>query len=226
MPFCGDRLDEIPRDGPVKTPATHQNKKQPRRFEMLVLSNVKKTALIACALMIPVMQFTAHAASLNSNSPTVALSATLAESLTVSSTVSSVTFTMTNGTTVAGSAAVPITTTWVLLPSRTSVKLYGFFASSTAALTDGYSTPDNIPSADVLGQVTTGVPTTYTAFSQTASGFGAASASLLLVNQTISSGSANFVGNRTDNLALEIATPASLPAGTYTGTLTLQAQAN
>jgi len=190
-----------------------------------MLSNARKIAVFACALMVSsLMQ--AHAAALNSNSPTVALNATLAESLTVASSVSTVNFTLVNGSTVAGSAAVPITTTWVLLPSRTSVKLYGFFASSTAALTDGYSTPDNIPSVDVLGQVTTGAPTTYTAFSQTASGFGAASASLLLVNQTISSGSANFVGNRTDNLALEIVTPATLPAGNYTGTLTLQAQAN
>jgi hypothetical protein len=193
---------------------------------MLVLSNVKKIALFACALSIPVLQITAHATTLNSNAPTVALNATLAESLTISSTVSTVSFTMTNGSTVAGSAAVPITTTWVLGPSRTSVKLYGFFASSTAALTDGYSTPDNIPSSAVLGQVTTGVPTTFTAFTQTAAGFGAASASLLLVNQPISSGSANFVATRTDNLNLEIATPATLPAGSYSGTLTLQAQAN
>ena len=190
-----------------------------------MLSNAKKIAVIACALMVSGL-IQAHASSLNSNSPTVALNATLSESLTVSSSVGTVNFALVDGSTVTGSAAVPITTTWVLGPSRTSVKLYGFFASSTAALTDGYTTPDNIPSADVLGQVTTGVPSTYTAFSQTAAGFGAASASLLLVNQTISSSSANFVGNRTDNLSLEIVTPATLPAGTYTGTLTLQAQAN
>jgi hypothetical protein len=154
----------------------------------------------------------------------VALNATLAESLTLSSTVSTVNFTLNPGVTVAGSAAVPITTTWITLPSRTSINVYGFFASSTAALTDGYATPDNIASSAVLGQVTTGVPTTYSAFSQTAAGFGAASASLLLVTQALTSG--HFVGTRTDNLSLEIATPATLPAGTYTGTLTLQAQAN
>lgn len=189
-----------------------------------------KNSLFVAAAVVAVMslQVTAHAAPapLNSNAPTVALNATLGESLSLSTTVSTVSFTLTDGQTVAGSAAVPITTNWVLNPSRTSVKLYGFFASSTAALTDGLTTPDLIPSADVLGQVTTGAPTTFSAFSQTASGFGAASASLLLYNQAISNSAPNFVGNRTDNLNLEIATPATLPAGTYTGTLTLQAQAN
>jgi hypothetical protein len=156
----------------------------------------------------------------------VALNGTLAESLTLSATVATVNFTLVPGSTVAGSAAIPITTTWVLGPSRTSIILYGYFASSAAALTDGYSTPDNIPSSAVLGQVPTGTPTAFTAFSQTAAGFGAASASLLLYTQAVAQANHNLVGNRTDNLSLEIATPATLPANTYTGTLTLQATAN
>lgn len=193
---------------------------------MLKPSTRMFSAIAVAVTAIISFQTNAYAASLNSNAPTVGLTATLGESLSLSISVSSVSFALTSGTTSNGSAAVPITTSWVLLPSRTSVKLYGFFASSTAALTDGYTTPDNIPSSDVLGQVTTGTPTSYTAFSQTASGFGAASASLLLFNQAISSSTPNFVGTRTDNLDLQIATPAALPAGTYTGTLTLQAQAN
>jgi len=179
---------------------------------------------VAAIISLPL---TVNAASpLNSNTASVALTATLTESLSISSTVSAVSFTLTSGATSTGSVPVPIVTTWVLGPSRTSVKLYGFFANGSQALTDSYSTPDYITSASVLGQVTTGVPTTYTAFTQTAAGFGGASASLLLVNQPISSGSTNFVGTRTDNLNLQISTPATLPAGTYTGTLTLQAQAN
>jgi len=149
----------------------------------------------------------------------------MAESLTVSVAVSTVNFTLVPGSTVAGSAAIPITTTWLLGPSRTSIKLFGYFARSAAALTDGYTTPDNIPSADVLGKVPTGTPTSYTAFSQTNAGFGGAAASLLLYTQAIALASHNFVGTRTDSLSLEIATPATLPAGTYTGTLTLKAEA-
>ena len=190
---------------------------------MLALSQMKKASLFAATLLVASsLPFSAYAAppALNSNAPTVALTATLGESLTLSTTVSAVSFTLASGTTVPGSAAVPITTNWVLNPSRTSVKLYGFFASSTAALTDGLATPDLIPSADVLGQVAAGP---FTAFTQTAAGFGGASASLLLYTQAITS---TFVGSRTDNLSLEIATPATLPAGTYTGTITLMAQAN
>lgn len=194
---------------------------------MIATFKINKVCILASILVSAgLLQSTAKAASLNSNAPTVTLNATLGESLAISTTLGTVTFALASGSTVTGDAPVPITTSWVLLPSRTSVKLYGFFASSTAALTDGFTTPDNIPSADVLGQVTTGSPTTFTAFSQTASGFGAASASLLLFNQAISLGNLNFVGTRTDNLNLEIATPATLPAGSYTGTLTLQAQAN
>jgi hypothetical protein len=193
---------------------------------VICLRNAKLCASFTVLGSVLIVTSGAQAASLNSNAPTVALSATLGESLTVSTTVSTVNFSLVNGTTVAGSAAVPITTTWVLQPTRTSVTLYGFFASSTAALTNGLATPSNIPSANVLGQVTTGAPATFTAFSQTNSGFGAASASLVLFNQAVSYANANFVGTRTDNLNLEINTPVTLPAGTYTGTLTLQAQAN
>ncbi len=193
---------------------------------MQAISRFKKISIIAAAIVsAALIPATGFAASVTSNAPTVALNGTLAESLTVSATVSTVNFALVPGSTVAGSAAIPITTTWILLPSRTSVQLYGFFASSAAALTDGYTAPDNIPSSAVLGQVPTGTPTTYTAFSQTAAGFGAASASLLLYTQAIALASHNFVGNRTDNLSLEIVTPATLPAGTYTGTLTLQATA-
>ena len=193
---------------------------------MQAFTRFKKIPIIAAAIVsAALIPATGFAANLNSNAPTVALNGTLGESLTVSATVATVNFTLVPGSTVNGSAAIPITTTWILLPSRTSVQLYGFFASSAAALTDGYSAPDNIPSSAVLGQVPTGTPTTYTAFSQTAAGFGAASASLSLFTQAIALASHNFVGTRTDNLSLEIVTPATLPAGTYTGTLTLQAQA-
>ena len=160
-------------------------------------------------------------AQLNSNTSNVTLTATLVESLTVAAIPSAVNFTLVNGTTADGSSAVAITTTWVLSPTRTSVKLYGNFSSSTAALTDGGG--NNIPSADVLGQVSTGSPTSYTAFTQTGP-FGAASASLLLFNQSITA--LNLTGNRTDNLNLRIdLSSLSLPAGVYTGTLHLQAQA-
>jgi hypothetical protein len=91
-------------------------------------------------------------------------------------------------------------------------------------LTDGLSTPDNIPSSEVLGQVTSGTPTSYTAFTQSNT-VGTANGGLLLYTQTLTS--SNRSSNRTDNLNLEINLGAQpqLPAGSYTGLLNIQAQA-
>ena len=105
---------------------------------------------------------------LNSNTASVALKATLGESLTVAATPSTVTIPLVSGGTATGTSPVAITTTWVLSATRTAVTLVGYFSSATAALTDGAATPANIPASEVLGQVTTGTPTSFTAFTQTA----------------------------------------------------------
>ncbi|MGB6134234.1 MAG: hypothetical protein WCC14_08350 [Acidobacteriaceae bacterium] len=164
---------------------------------------------------------------LNSNTATVSLNATLAESLTVAATPSAVNFALVAGGTATGSAPVAITTTWVMQGSRSTVTLTGYFASATAALTSGGTSPVNIPTSEVFGQVTTGSPTTYTAFTQSpgTGGVGVAGASLVLFQQAISG--TNRASNRSDNLNLQInlSSQAQLPAGTYTGTLNLQAQA-
>jgi hypothetical protein len=161
---------------------------------------------------------------LNSNTASVALKATLGESLTVAATPSTVAIPLVSGGTATGTSPVAITTNWVLSASRTAVTLVGYFSSATAALTDGAATPDNIPASEVLGQVTTGTPTSFTAFTQTAP-LGAAGAGLTLFTQALTG--ANRTANRTDNLNLEInlAAQPQLPAGSYTGTLNIQAQA-
>jgi hypothetical protein len=159
-----------------------------------------------------------------SNTASVALKATLGESLTVAATPASVAIPLVAGGTATGTAPVAITTTWVLSAGRSAVTLVGYFSSATAALTDGATVPDNIPASEVLGQVTTGTPTSFTAFTQTAP-LGPAGAGLTLFTQGLSA--ANRTANRTDNLNLEInlAGQPQLPAGIYTGTLNIQAQA-
>ena len=155
---------------------------------------------------------------------TVTLNATLAEKLILTATPANVNFTLNNGTTANGSAPVVITTQWLMLSTRSSVKLFGWFTTPTAALTDGLATPNNIPSSEVLGQVATGTPTSFTAFTQTNT-VGTAGGGLLLYTQTLTA--LNRASSRTDNLALQIdlTSQPQLPAGTYTGTLNLQAQA-
>ena len=183
------------------------------------------TSLGFAATVLIFSLFSAKAsAQLNSNSSTVTLNATLGEALSISATPSTVTFTLVGGGVANGSSAVAITTNWLLLPTRANLVLDGYFSSSTAALTDGRTTPDNIPTSAVFGQVTTGSPTTYTAFTQTAA-LGPAGAGLTLFSLPLTL--LNIVGTRTDNLNLRIDLSGQplLPAGSYTGTLTLQAQA-
>lgn len=158
-------------------------------------------------------------AQFNSGAQPIALTATLAESLTVSLSASAVNFTLTSGSaTNAGSTNITATTSWVLKPSETAVGIYAYFASSAAALTDGSG--DNIPSADfqisdnggALQALTNTVP------------FGGANAGLQLANITITK--ANDVGSHTDVMAYNInLSSLVIPAGTYTGTLDIQAQA-
>ena len=159
---------------------------------------------------------------LNSNVASVVLTATLLESLTVSAIPSSVTFDLAPAGEAPGSSPVTITTTWILGATRATVNVHASFSSSTVALTDGLG--HNIPSADVFGQVTTGQPTVFTAFSQTGP-FGAAGADLKLFSQGV--GVVNLTDFRTDNLNLKIdlTNAPTIPAGVYAGTLNIQAQA-
>lgn len=163
---------------------------------------------------------------LHSNTASVALTANLAESLTVTATPNAVTFNLVAGGKSTGSAPVAITTTWALNSNRSTVTLTGYFSSAAAALTSGGASPANIPTSEVFGEVTTGTPTTYTAFTQSPrrNGLGVAGASLVLFTQAITK--ANRSSHRTDNLNLQInlAGNPQLPAGQYTGTLNLQAQ--
>jgi hypothetical protein len=174
-------------------------------------------ALTAAVTLFPL----GAAAQLNSVIANVALSATKGESLTVTVTAgSTVSFDL--STTVAnGSVPVTIQTTWVISPARLSVSLYGYFDTATAALTDGLG--NNIPSANVKGRMTTGAPTTFTTVTQSPV-LGTAGASVILFTEVILGTNKNKT--RSDNLDLQIdQTGLTLPAGTYTGTLRLQAQA-
>ena len=164
------------------------------------------------------------AAQINSSASSVALTATMAESLTISATPNSVSFALVPSGVAVGSAAVAVTTSWVLSASRGTVVLDGYFASASAALSYAGSPAVNIPSSAVLGQVTTGSPTSYTAFTQSAQ-LGPSGAGLTLWSTAVTS--SNRESNRSDNLSLEINTTSlpQLPAATYTGTLTLQASA-
>ena len=160
-------------------------------------------------------------AQLNSGAQTIALNATLAESLTLTLSANTVNFNLSAGSAVkAGSAAITATTAWTLAPGRTSVGVYAYFTSATAALTDCV---DNIPSSAFYIADNGGASAPLT----NSVAFGAANAGLKLATVPITA--ANRTASRTDAMAFNInltgGTLPQLPANTYTGTLNIQAQA-
>ena len=176
--------------------------------------------LAAVALIAIVLAAGAHAQVLNSGASTITLNAVLNDSITVSLSANAVNFTLTQGSgSNPGSTGVTATTSWLLRPNVGSLKLYAFFASSTAALTDGAG--NNIPSADFQISNNAGP---FNALTNTVP-FGGANAGLQLSSTPILGN--NRTGTRTDNMNFNInlVPLPNLPAGIYTGTLTIQAQA-
>lgn len=175
----------------------------------------------AAILLLAAASSLATAQVLNSTAQTIALSATLPESLTVGLSAGSVSFNLTAGSaTNAGNTGVTATTTWVLRPSRTTLRVIAYFASATAAMNDGGG--NNIPSSAFFISNNGGASTAVT---QSIAGFGVGGSALQLSNTPINVG--NRAGSRTDAMLFNInlSTLPQLPAGTYTGTLNIQAQA-
>ena len=180
----------------------------------------RRTLPIAAVLLALTFASSLASAQLNSGAQPIALNASLSESLTVSLTANAVNFTLTPGNANnAGSTNITATTAWVLKPGRTAVGVYAYFASATAALTDGAG--DNIPSSAFFISDNGGASTALTG----TVAFGGANGGLQLANVAITG--ANKNSNRTDAMAFNInLTPLpQLPANTYTGTLNIQAQA-
>ncbi|MGA2674814.1 MAG: hypothetical protein ABSE99_16475 [Terracidiphilus sp.] len=141
--------------------------------------------------------------------------------LSVSVTPSQVTFNLVARGAAAGNTPVSITTSWAGATAGSVVCLYGYFGSSSTALAGNVSGVA-LPTSAIFGQMTTGLPTSYTAFTQTNS-IGPAGASLKLFSQTLA---ASGSGSRTDalNLTIDLTSQPKIPSDTYTGTLVIEAQ--
>jgi hypothetical protein len=161
-------------------------------------------------------------AGLQSNIATVTINATKVASLTVAvnSGGTQTLATLTDNAINTFATPVNITTSWDINPSAASVVLVGYFSTPAQALANG---TDYIASSLIQGRVSTGSPTTFTAFTQNAvGGVGSAGGTLQLFSQPITG--ANKKSNRTDNLDLRIdLTGQTATAGTYAGTLNLRA---
>jgi hypothetical protein len=114
-----------------------------------------------------------------------------------------------------------IQTSWDVNPGQTNtVRLIAYFAVPAQALAG----PTQIPSSRVLGRVTTGTPTTFTALTQNGvGGVGTAGGSLQLFSVNVGGG--NKTATRNDNLDLRLNLVGfpTLPAGAYVGVLNIRA---
>ena len=114
-----------------------------------------------------------------------------------------------------------VITQWDLNPGQSgAVVLVAYFSAPSQALS---GPGGQIPASRVLGQVPTGLPTTYTAITNNGvGGVGTAGGSLRLFSQNITG--QNKKSSRTDNLFLRLdLVGMALPAGSYTGTLNIRA---
>ena len=140
-------------------------------------------------------------------------------SVTVTAAPALVSFPLVSQGVAAASSGVAVTTAWTGHNRPSALSLYGYFSGANEALSGGSPTV-NIPSSAVLGQMSTGPTRIYTPFTQNNP---IAGASLLLYCELFLNGGSGF---RTDMLNMEINLTGlpQLPAGSYTGTLYLQAQ--
>ena len=180
-----------------------------------------KKYLLTLAVLALALATTPALAQLNSNTGTVTINANLPESLTVALTNPTITSPLTentaNNTQTAPVAGTNITTTWVLQPGRTAMKVFVYSATANP-LTNG---TDTIPATSIKIS-NTGIGGTYNALAA-GTPFGTG----LQIGATTSITGTNRSSNRTDTVFFAIDTTFNpqLSAGTYSGTLNVQAQA-
>jgi len=176
--------------------------------------------IAALALAAAMFVAPAQAQVRSSGASPIVLNAVLPDSITLTLSGNAVNFTLVGGSASnPGSTGITATTTWLLRPNVNSLKLYAFFSSSTAALSDGAG--HNIPSADFEISDNGGA---FAALTNTVA-FGGANAGLQVSSVRILGN--NKTGTNSDLMTFNInlAPLPSLPTGVYTGTLTIQAQA-
>ena len=187
---------------------------------------MKRLCLQFGAVLLAFLLFggTAAAQAISSGAQTISLNALVGEGIMMSVSTNTVNFSLAPGrASNPGSTGVTVTTSWNTRPGR-DLHIFAFFASSAAALSNGLG--NNIPSLAFSISANGGafLPLTNT-LAYPGGPYGGAGAGLEIGVPTKITGTSKK-GTRVDNLLfnLDLSTLA-LPAGTYTGILTLRAQA-
>lgn len=174
-------------------------------------SSLKFLAVLFAVLLFSGVSFAQ--APLTTAATPITLSLVGQETLTVVCTPGTVNFNSAPGTTVPGSSPVSCVATWNLSPTRTSLTGFSGFALATSALANGTNLiPSSAVSVSYNGGATTPCTSSLTA---TGTGIGAGAACGANIGGNLLSN--NFNSTHTDSIAISIAEPTPLPAGTYTG---------
>jgi hypothetical protein len=182
------------------------------------LKSFKKVTLVAAALSLSLLSVPQSQAQTTSNSAAVTMTFAVNGSLTVAATPGSIVFTSTDSKHATASAPIAVVTSWNLAVGGGNVFTVAYFASITAALTDGVL---NIPVSDVFASINSGTPGACT-----------------LANVNVAAGNPGAIcpqifggigvaaqGTHSDSILLSLSSPTAFPVANYAGTITISAQA-
>ena len=178
----------------------------------------RNVTLIIGALTMNLVSVTPLQAQTASNAAAVAMTFTVASSLTVTATPGSIVFTLTNPKNATASAPIAVVTSWNLAVGGGNIFTVAYFGSITAALTDGTL---NIPSSDVFASIN-----------------GGAASACTMANVNVAAGNPGAIcpqiyggigvtaqGSHTDSILLSLTSPTNFPVTSYAGIITISAQA-
>lgn len=166
----------------------------------------------------------AAAAQQHSNIANTTITMNVGESITIIPPTQAVTLNYTSGATSTPPQTFQITTLWQLASTHTLLDVNWWFASSTSALSNGAG--GNIPSSEVFSNINGSAYSGCTAAADPLVP-GAVSGSTCNVGLSIHLSASNYASQETDTIGLEMqGLPLTLAAGTYTGTLNIQAGTN
>ena len=182
------------------------------------LKSLKTVILVAAALSLSGLFVPQSQAQTTSNAAAVTMTFAVNNSLTVAATPASIVFTATDSKHATASAPIAVVTSWNLATGGGNVFTVAYFASSTAALTDGVL---NIPASDVFAAINGG-----TAGACTLSNVNVAAGNAGAICPQIYGGIGIAAqGTHSDNILLSLSSATDFPAASYAGTITISAQA-
>lgn len=183
------------------------------------MKNLTKISFVIAAVALSFLSVSQSHAQTSSNAAAVTMTFPVNSSLTVAATPGSITFTSIDAKDATASGPISVVTTWNLTAGVHNVFTAAYFASATAALTDGTI---NIPTSDVFASIDSGTAAacTLTNVNVPASLTGAT------CPQVFQGTDVTAQGTSTDTVLLSLTSPTNFAASAgYAGTITISAQA-